>query len=220
MMVDLEGRRCLVVGGGGVAERKVGLLLASGAAVCVVSPAASPRLRALASSGRIRLSCRPVQTKDLAGAFLVFAATDDVRVNRRVAGHARRAGILVNVADDPAGCSFLVPSVIRRGELTIAISTGGGSPALAKRLRRRLERTIGPEYETFLDALRTLRERAQAIMPDPAARQALFRRAVNSDLFERAAHGSEAEVAARIADLLKAASEGGGQELDGRPGRP
>ncbi|MBI4574143.1 MAG: bifunctional precorrin-2 dehydrogenase/sirohydrochlorin ferrochelatase [candidate division NC10 bacterium] len=203
MMVDVAGRRCLIVGGGPVAERKVTLLLECGADVEVVSPTASPRLTALATVGRLRLRRRPVRPADLAGAFLVVAATDDPQVNRDVAERARRAGGLVNVADDPGACSFLVPAVVRRGDLTVAISTGGGSPALAKKLRQRLERTIGPEYETFVAALRLLRERARQAIADPEERQAIYRRAVESDLFEEAARGDSAAVAARIDDLVR-----------------
>lgn len=203
MMVDLTGRRCLVVGGGRVAERKVALLLECGAAVAVVSPVATPTIADLAERGAIRLARRPVQSADLEGVFLAFAATDDAHVNQSVADEVRKAGGLVNVADAPEACDFHVPSVVRRGDLTLAISTGGGSPALAKRLRQRLEATIGSEYEAFLDALRELRARAHEVIADPAERQALFRRAVESDLFEHAARGDKAAVAARISELLQ-----------------
>lgn len=202
MMVDLRGKRCLVVGGGAVAERKVALLVECGGQVEVVSPKATARLTALASSRRIRLRRRPVRPSDVPGAFVVVAATDDPRVNRAVSEWVKRAGGLVNVADDPLTCSFLVPSVIRRGDLTVAISTGGGSPALAKKLRQRLEQTIGPEYEAFVAALRLLRERARQTIADPKERQAIYRRAVGSDLFEAAARGDAAGVAARIKDLV------------------
>lgn len=203
MMVDLVGRRCLVVGGGRVAERKVRLLLACGAAVRVVSPVVSAALDTLAESGAIRLSRRRVRAADLAGAFLVFAATDDPAVNARVAALARTSGGLVNVADDPAACAFHVPASFRRGDLTVAVSTGGGSPALAKRLRQRLEAAVGPEYDAFLSALRELRERARRQLADPRARQAIYRRAVESDLFECAVRGDRAAVQARIAALLE-----------------
>jgi precorrin-2 dehydrogenase/sirohydrochlorin ferrochelatase len=205
MLVDLTGKRCLVVGGGSVAERKVTLLVECGADVEVVSPTTTSRLAALAATGALRVRRRRVRPSDLAGAFLVVVATDDREVNREVAERVRGAGGLVNVADDPEACTFLVPSVLRRGDLTIAISTGGGSPALAKKLRQRLEQTVGPEYEAYLSALRLLRERARQAIADPEARQALFRRAVESDLFERAARGDAAAVAACIQELLQAA---------------
>jgi precorrin-2 dehydrogenase / sirohydrochlorin ferrochelatase len=210
MMVDLAGRRCLVVGGGRVAERKIAHLLACGADVEVVSPTVTQRVEGLVARNAIRLARRPVAPSDLAGAFLVFAATDDQQANRTVADAVRGADGLVNVADAPEACSFLVPSVVRQGDLTIAISTGGGSPALAKRLRQRLEATIGPEYEAFLAALRELRAEARRAIVDPAVRQALHRRAVDSDLFEHAARGDRAAVAACISDLIQRA-------VDARP---
>jgi precorrin-2 dehydrogenase / sirohydrochlorin ferrochelatase len=207
ILVDLVGKRCVVIGGGPVAERKVSRLLQCGAEVCVVSPEATDSLAGLASSGRITLQVRPARPSDLAGAFLVFAATNDPGLNRVLADTARRQGSLVNVADDPAGSSFHVPSRVQRGDLTITISTAGGSPALAKKLRQRLEATIGPEYEAFLVALRTLRAQAQERIADPAARQALYRQAVESDLFEDAAAGRTDVVAARIEALVQAAAE-------------
>jgi precorrin-2 dehydrogenase/sirohydrochlorin ferrochelatase len=206
MMVDLTGRRCLVVGGGRVAERKVALLIECGASVEVVSPATTPKLAALASTGAIRLAQRAVRSTDLPGAFLVFVATDDPEINRAVAAKAHEAGGLVNVADAPESCNFLVPSVVRRGDLTISISTGGGSPALAKRIRQKLDETIGPEYEAFLTALRELRTQAQKAISDPAERQAIFRRAMDSDLFDHAARGNRAAVRACIEELLRRGS--------------
>ena len=203
MMVDLAGRRCLVVGGGRVAERKIALLLDCGADIEVISPTITRKIDELAARQAVRLARRPVAPADLTRAFLVFAATDDAQVNRKVAEEVRSVGGLVNVADAPDACNFLVPSVVRRGDLTIAISTAGGSPALAKRLRQRLEATIGPEYEAFLEALRQLRAQARHAVLDPAERQALYRRAVDSDLFEHAARGDRAAVAACIADLLQ-----------------
>ena len=203
MMVNLAGRRCLVVGGGTVAERKVMRLLECGAEVVVVSPTATPRLAASAASRRIRWRHRGVRDADLSGAFLVFAATDDPEVNRDIARRMRSVGGLVNVVDDPEACSFLVPAVLRRGELTIALSTGGGSPALAKKLRQHLEQTIGPEYAKFLRALRLLREQTKQTVRDPKKRQAIYRRAVASNLFEAAARGDSAWVAAEIDALVK-----------------
>jgi precorrin-2 dehydrogenase/sirohydrochlorin ferrochelatase len=206
MMMDLTGRRCLVAGGGRVAERKISALLECGADVEVVSPRVTPKIAGWASRKAIRLARRTVRPADVARAFLVFAATDDAEVNRTVAETARNAGGLVNVADAPTACNFLVPAAVRRGDLTIAISTGGGSPALAKRLRHRLEATIGPEYEAFLRALREVRAAAQRTISDPAERHAVYRRAVESDLFDHAARGDSAGMAACISELLRRTS--------------
>lgn len=203
MMLDLAGRRCLVIGGGRVAERKVALLLDCGAQVEVVSPVATRKITDLAARGAIRFTRRTLRPGDLDRAYLVFAATNDAQINRDAAHTVRKAGGLVNVADAPEECNFLVPSVVRRGDLTIAISTGGASPALARRLRQRLEATIGPEYEAFLAALRELRVRARKTITDPAERHALYRRAVDSDLFECAARGDKAAVSSCILQLLR-----------------
>jgi len=202
VMLRLAGRRCVVVGGGAVAERKVAGLLECGASVTLVSPEATPILEGLAGAARITWERRTVSGKDVARAFLVFAATDNLEVNRRVAQAVSEAGGLANVADDPAGGSFHVPAVLRRGGLSIAISTSGNSPALARRLRQRLEQTLGPEYEAFLAALGQLRERAQKSIPSAEARRRIYLQALDSDLFEHAARGDPAAVEARIAALL------------------
>jgi precorrin-2 dehydrogenase/sirohydrochlorin ferrochelatase len=209
IMVDLVHRRCLVVGGGAVAERKVLWLLECGAQVELVSPAATPGLAALAASGRLVWQRRRVEPGDVTGAFLVFAATDEAAANHATARAVVAAGGLVNVADDAAASTFHVPATLRRGDLTVAIATAGGSPALARRLRERLERTVGPEYEAFLDALKELRERARRAISDPAARRAVYREALESDLFERAARGDLRAVEERIAALLQRAAPPG-----------
>ncbi|MFB3817759.1 MAG: bifunctional precorrin-2 dehydrogenase/sirohydrochlorin ferrochelatase [Candidatus Methylomirabilales bacterium] len=207
MMVRLAGRRCLVVGGGAVAERKIEALLQCGARVEVISPAATAGIQALAEAGRVTWRRRPVEPGDLPGAFLAFAATDDPAVNREVARRAAEAGGQVNVADDPEASTFHVPATLRRGDLCVAVATGGGSPALARRLRRRLEATLGPEYEAFLAALRVLRERARRRIPSAEVRQAVYRRALDSDLYDCAARGDAAAVEACIAALLAAARD-------------
>ena len=162
--LDMTERRCLVVGGGPVAERKVAGLLEAGARLTVVSPSTTDRLRDWARAARIRLRLREYAAGDLAGHSLVFVATDDGRVNADVARDARAAGVLVNAADDPAHCDFILPAVLRRGELTVAVSTGGASPALARTVRDELDAYLDREDYTALarvaaDARRTLRDR-------------------------------------------------------------
>lgn len=155
----LDGRSCLVVGGGRVALRKVEGLVACGAKVLVVAPRLDPDL-----SDQVGVTCeqRGWEPRDLAGVWLVIAATDDPAVNRAVYEAGERAGIWVNGADDPTNCSFTLPSVVRRGDLQVAVSTGGRSPALASWLRRRYEGELGPEYEILLDLLATEREALKA----------------------------------------------------------
>ncbi|HEX3623288.1 MAG TPA: bifunctional precorrin-2 dehydrogenase/sirohydrochlorin ferrochelatase [Acidimicrobiales bacterium] len=147
----LDGRHCLVVGGGKVALRKVEGLLACGARVRVVAPRITADLAALAPA--VTLDHRPWRPEDMSGAWLVIAATDDPAVNRAVFETGERAGIWVNGADDPANCAFTLPSVVHRGDLQLTVSTGGRSPAMATWLRRRLEDEIGPEYAVLLDLL-------------------------------------------------------------------
>ncbi|MCL4533893.1 MAG: bifunctional precorrin-2 dehydrogenase/sirohydrochlorin ferrochelatase [Bacteroidetes bacterium] len=157
VFLRLTAGRCVVVGGGSVAARKVGDLLAAGATVRVVAPRVGAELRRLARQGRIELVEREYQAGDLAGARLVISATDDVEVNRAVAEEARRAGAWVNVVDDPSLCDFIVPAVVRRGDLVVAVSTGGKSPALARAVRREIEELLGPEYGTALEVVHSLR---------------------------------------------------------------
>ena len=157
--LELDGRTCLVIGGGRVAVRKVEGLVASGARVRVVAPRLDP---ALADLDGVTCEQRGWEPDDLDGVWLVIAATDDPEVNRAVFEAGEQAGIWVNGADDPANCSFTLPSVVRRGDLQVAVSTGGRSPALASWLRRRIEADIGPEYEVLLDLLATEREGLRA----------------------------------------------------------
>lgn len=205
--LHLEGKRCLVVGGGAVAEQKVRSLLDAGARVLVVCPAIRAEgLRTLAAAGAVEHRPRDFEEADVEGAALVIGATDRGAVNAAVAAAARRRGIWVNIADTPAECDFIAPAVVRRGRLQIAISTGGASPALAKRLRQEIEREIGPEYETLVEFLGALRARV-ADRP-PHVRRALFERAVSPELRAAWRRGDRAEVAERLAELLEEGSEG------------
>jgi uroporphyrin-III C-methyltransferase/precorrin-2 dehydrogenase/sirohydrochlorin ferrochelatase len=152
VMLDVAGRACLVVGGGGVALRKVQGLVEEGARVTVVAPEAVEPLRDLSAAGQIEWRRRPYRTGDAASATLVFAATDDRDVNERVFRDASDAGIWVNVADVPENCSFHLPARIRRGPLQLAIGSAGEAPFAVSRLRRLLERRFGPEWGEWLDA--------------------------------------------------------------------
>ena len=138
VMMKVKGERCLVVGGGAVALQKARALKRAGALVTAVSPEFSPAFRRL----KVRRVARPYRPGDLAGCVLAIAGTDDPRVNRRVSQGCRRRGIPVNVVDVPDLCSFIVPSILRRGPVVVAFSTGGQSPPLAKALRRHLESTL------------------------------------------------------------------------------
>ena len=146
IFLNVSGKRCVVVGGGQVALRKVGALLDHGANVEVISPDLCPELNKLAETGEIAAQRKLYQTGDLKGALIVIAATDDHGINLEVVKEARRIGVLVNVVDDPDNSDFIVPSCLRRGDVTVAVSTAGRSPALARKIRARLEKDLGDEY--------------------------------------------------------------------------
>lgn len=157
VFLDLAGRKCVVVGGGAVALRKVRTLLEHGAEVLVISPELGAELGKLVAGGRIRALSRDYRRGDLRGVFLAIAATDSVEVNREVAQEARAGGVLVNVVDDAADSDFIVPSYLRRGDVTLAVSTSGRSPALARRLKTKFEAELGSEYAaltTLVDEVR------------------------------------------------------------------
>ncbi len=153
MFLKLEGRPCLVVGAGTVAEGKIGSLLLAGATVRVVAPQANVAVQEWARTGVMRWESREFCLLDLDGVFLVIAATSSNEVNGSVFREAQRRNVLCNVVDDPEHCDFYYPAVVRRGQLQIAISTAGESPALAQKLRRELESQYGPEYEGWVEQL-------------------------------------------------------------------
>lgn len=177
--LSLEDKRCLVIGAGLVAERKVRCLLECAARVLVIGPAATPGLRAMADKGKIMLKRRKVGLRDLHGASLVIATTSDRSVNSRVSAYCRKKNIPVNVVDSPRECSFIVPSIIRRGDLTISISTGGASPALAKRIRQDLEKAFGGEYAALLDIMKKIRPLALKKMKSAKERKKFLKDIVN-----------------------------------------
>jgi precorrin-2 dehydrogenase/sirohydrochlorin ferrochelatase len=168
--LDLRGRRCLVVGGGAVAERKVGALLDAGARVVIVSPTLTTSLGALAAERDLEHRARRFRRHDTRGCALVVAATGVVTVDDAVVAAARRAHALVNVVDRRAACDFILPSVLRRGDLQIAVSTGGKSPALAREIRRRLEAEIGDDYGELVARVGRVRARLRGRPLAPAAR--------------------------------------------------
>jgi precorrin-2 dehydrogenase/sirohydrochlorin ferrochelatase len=166
IFLDVTGRRCLVIGGGEVAARKVASLLDAGAEVTVVSPSLIDELQDLARERRIRHLNRTCEAGDMAGAALVYAASDDAQLHKRLHDEACERGIPINVADAPELCTFIAPAVVSRGSLKIAVSTEGASPAMARRIRRRLERLFGPEYGLALEVLRAARIHLKANEPD------------------------------------------------------
>jgi precorrin-2 dehydrogenase/sirohydrochlorin ferrochelatase len=174
IFVKMEGRRCLVAGAGPVAEGKIEGLLAAGASVHVVAPQATAKIREWAREGRIEWSARPFRREDLSGVFLVIAATGSQSVHDEIYAEANQREVLCNAVDEPERCDFYYPAVVRRGELQIAISTGGLSPALAQRLRKELEEQFGPEWEQWVAQLGRTREELMSLPMPPEQRKRLL----------------------------------------------
>ncbi len=172
--LDLKDKKCIVIGGGEVAQRKVETLLEVGATVWVISPQVTDKLQHLAEQAVISCYLRDYRAGDLHGAFMAVGATDNQQVNRQIARDAAAANILVNIVDQPQLCNYIVPASVIRGELVISISTGGNSPALSRHIRQQLERQFGPEYETLVDLLGKVREQVLAQVADESKRRDIF----------------------------------------------
>ncbi len=177
--LNLSGKKCVVVGGGKVAERKISALVRAGASVRVISPELTSVLERFKSSGAINHVERGYRKGDLKGAFLAIAATSSEKVNRAVSGEAP---FLVNVVDVPELCNFIVPAVVERGPLTVAVSTGGASPAMAAEIRRELELFYGNEIGRYLVFLRRLRKEAMKTIADKYTREAFLKSAASKEI--------------------------------------
>jgi len=182
--LDLRNRPCFVIGGGNVAVRKVLRLIACGAQVTVVGRKLSDDMSAFVAEGRIRHIDADYHRSQIEGAFLVIGATDRDEVNGLISRDARDLHVLVNIVDDPARCDFILPSVLNRGNLSIAVSTGGESPALAKKIRRELEGVFGPEYAALLFIMGRLRESVLADNRPSDENKALFEAVIQSDILD------------------------------------
>ena len=184
IFLDLRTYPCLVIGGGTVAERKVQSLLQAHGQVTVISPTCTHQLRSWATDRAITLYERSYRSGDLQGFSVAFAATNDEALHEKIAAEARAAGVLLNVVDRPALCSFILPAIVSQGDLTLAISTGGASPALAKKVRQTLEQHFGPEYDLALRLLARVRERVVRDGLSADERQQIFTTLANSPLLD------------------------------------
>jgi len=184
ILVDLQGKKALVVGGGKVAQRKVETLLEHGASVELVARDLTEELDRLGKRGRIRFLGGEFSEAHLEGVFLVVAATDDAALNHRVSLGAQQRGLLVNAVDQPADCNFIVPSVLSRGNLQIAVSTSGKSPAFARKVRLELERHFGEEYGLFLNLMGKLRKEILPFGLSQEENKRAFEELVHSDLLQ------------------------------------
>lgn len=204
VFLALDRRRCVVVGGGPVAECRVDGLLAAGATVTVVSPTLTAALAALAAAGCITHEPRGYRPGDLAGFDLAFAATDTGDVNGAVAAEARQHGIWVNAADDPAHCTFILPALVRRGDLTVAVATGGTSPALARAIRDELEAHLTAEYATLAEIAAEVRRELRAA--GRVATAEAWRRALGPDVRRLIVERGRDEAKRRLLERLGVAA--------------
>jgi siroheme synthase, N-terminal domain len=184
LFLKLKKRKCLMVGAGEIGEGKIAGLLAAGADVHVVAPAATKRVRRWAREGKVRWLHREFRDSDLAECLLVVAATSSGKLHKRISRLARRRGVLCNVVDVPELCDFYYPAVVRRGALQIAVSTSGESPALAQRLRKKLEKEFGPEYEEWLRQLGKSRRKLSAIFRDLSERKTKLHAMASEESFQ------------------------------------
>ncbi|HEX2223003.1 MAG TPA: bifunctional precorrin-2 dehydrogenase/sirohydrochlorin ferrochelatase [Thermoanaerobaculia bacterium] len=202
VFLDLRGRKCLVVGSGPLAEEKVAGLLEAGAAVTVVSPAPSPKIADLAAHERIVYKPRTFEPADLDGAALAIAAGQDPATAEAIWRESEKRGILLNTVDDVPHCNFIAPSIVRRGDLAVAISTGGKAPALAVRLRQHIETLIGDEHARFLDLAGTVRTRLAQQVPDFGTRRDRWYRLVDSDVLALLREGDHETAHRRFEEIL------------------
>ncbi len=200
--LDVRNRRCLVVGGGSVGKRKAITLLNCGAVVTVVSPEFDQQLLDLVFTGSISLKKRHYQTADLNGMFLVIGATNNKKLNLQIKKDAEISGILCNIVDQPEACNFILPAIVQRGDLIIAISTSGKSPAFAKKLRKDLEKKFGREYALFLRLMGAIRTRLLGRNNNPEAYNHLFERLINSNLIELIRESKIKEINAILVEIL------------------
>lgn len=203
VFVDLRGRRCVVVGGGPVAEAKAAALLECGAEVVVVSPQVTARIQGWAVEGRVRWLARAYQEGDLEGCWLVVSAAEDRQVHRSVWQEAQARRVWMNAVDQPAYCSFIAPAFHRDGDLLVAVCTSGKAPALAARLRDRFAAQLGPEYAAFLELAGEIRQQLARRVPEFHRRRALWYRILDSGVLEDLRAGHVDRARQRILQLVE-----------------
>jgi len=200
--LDIRNRKCLVVGGGTVGTRKVMTLLNCGAKVTVVSSDVAEKLQEFSDGDVIKLEKRPFQISDLDQMFLVIGATDNPELNRQIHAEAERLGMLCNIADRPEDCNFILPAIVNRDDLIIAISTSGKSPAFAKKIRKDLEKVFGSEYAEFLKLMGNIRNKLLSEDHEPEAHKHLFEQLIKRDLVKLIKDRNIAAVNSLLLDIL------------------
>jgi siroheme synthase-like protein len=202
VFLDLRSRPCFVIGGCGMAEEKVRGLLHSGARITVIASDLTEELTRLAASARIDWISRRYRRGDLRGAFLVIVVSQPPAVADSVWEETRGKNVLVNTLDDVPHCDFIAPAIVRRGDLSVAISTGGKAPVMAVRLRQRLEEELGEEHARFLELAGTVRKPLSDLLPDLGARRDLWYRLIDSDILQLLRSGDEIAALDRFEEIL------------------
>ena len=200
--VQLEEKKVVVVGGGNVAHRKVLALLECGAVIHLAGRALTPELQKMVEKKEIHFLGREFKDEHLNNAFMIIAATDDKDLNHQISTCAREKGVWVNAVDQPPDCDFIVPSILKRGDLQIAISTSGKSPALARRIRKGLEAQFGQEYEAFLSMMGRLRKEVLSLGLPQKENSRIFQKIVDSDLLENISDGFSQRMEAYLKNIL------------------
>jgi precorrin-2 dehydrogenase/sirohydrochlorin ferrochelatase len=201
LFLDLQHRDVVVVGGGPVAERKVKALLDCHAQVKLISPKITPGLKRIVRKRQVQWHRRPFRKGDLRRASLVFATTDNLEVNHLITASARKSHKLVNVANLPGESNFLVPAVVRRGNLIIAVSTSGHSPALARKIRQELDRAFGHELSRFIEILGKIRQALMERIPHQGQRKRILDRLIHSEVLDLLRSGHLAQAKRRIREI-------------------
>jgi len=203
IFLDIEDRDVVIIGGGNVCARKAETMMNYGARVTVVSPEFTEEIEGWARNGRLEIRRKTYEESDLDGANIVIASTDVQSINEQIAADCRRRRIPVNVVDVTPLCEFIVPAIVDKGSVTLAISTGGKSPALARTLKEDLYRLIGPEYAEVNDALGTLRESAKRVLPTDVDRKRFFDGIIARGILHMLREGRRREAYTAIADACR-----------------
>jgi precorrin-2 dehydrogenase/sirohydrochlorin ferrochelatase len=202
IFLDIKDRNCLVVGGGDVGTRKVEMLLECGASITVVSIDTTETLKRLSKDQCITLVIRAYRPSDLDSRFLVIGATNDERLNRQLSMDAEKWNLLCNIADRPAACNFILPAIVQQGDLVLAISTSGKSPAFAKKLRKDLEKQFGEAYAVFLDLMGSVRNLLLQKKHAPEQHKPLFQKIIHSDIISWIQNRQYEEIDRLLLDVL------------------
>ena len=202
IFIELEGKKILVIGGGRVAQRKIETFLEFGAFIDVISRKLTKKLKTLVESGRIRhigIEYNEIYLKD---AFIIIIATDDKKLNHEISRSARKSGVLTNTVDQPSDCDFIVPSIVRKGELLIAVSTSGKSPALAKKIRKELSCQFGREYDSLLSIMGDIRKEVLKKGLSQDKNKRIFDKIINSEILDALARNDHLQIEEILTNAL------------------